>query len=151
MKKLLPLILVLIGVGGGVGAGIALRPAPQAELEEQPAAAPDISAKHDYIKMGNQFVVPLLSQGRVTSMIVISLSLEVQVGATDNVYLREPKLRDSFLQVMFDHANTGGFDGSFTDGTNLVTLRKSLLEAAQQVLGATVSDVLIVEIMRQDN
>ena len=52
---------------------------------------------------------------------------------------------------MFDHANAGGFRGTFTDGANLVVLRSALLEVAQSTLGDLVSDVLIVDIVRQDS
>jgi hypothetical protein len=54
------------------------------------------------------------------------------------------------LQVLFDHANSGGFNGSFTDGANLVLLREALLETALRIFGTDVTDVLIVDIVRQD-
>lgn len=146
MKALLPILLVLVIAGGATAAGLALRPAP-AEAEDTP---PPPTA-HDYVKMSNQFVVPVVEGGRVASMVILSLSLETTVGASAQVYAKEPKLRDGFLQVLFDHANTGGFRGSFTDAANLVTLRRSLAEAGQRVLGPILSDVLIVDIMRQDN
>ena len=73
-------------------------------------------ARPEYVKLNNQFVVPVVEDGRVAAMVVLSLSLEVEAGNTEAVYQREPKLRDAFLQVLFDHANVGGFCGSFTDG-----------------------------------
>jgi hypothetical protein len=100
--------------------------------------------------MTNQFVVPLINGGKVTSMIILSLSIEVKAGETADAYTKEPKLRDAFLQVMFDHANAGGFDGPFTDSANMIALRKALLEAAQQILGEKALDVLITDIVRQD-
>ena len=66
------------------------------------------------------------------------------------IYSKEPKLRDSFLQVLFDHANIGGFDGAFTNANNLAVLRGALREVAQKDMGDQVTDVLIVEIARQD-
>jgi flagellar protein FliL len=66
--------------------------------------------------MANQFIVPVMKKGKVAAMVILSLSLEVKPGMTSKVYDMEPKLRDVFLQVMFDHANAGGFDGSYTDG-----------------------------------
>ena len=81
---------------------------------------------------------------------VLQLSLEVTAGATADVDAAEPKLRDVFLQVLFDHANSGGFDGAYTDAANLITLRTALLEAAKSVLNDTVSDVLITDILRRD-
>jgi flagellar protein FliL len=104
----------------------------------------------EYVKLNNQFVVPVVENGNVTAMVILSLSLEVSPGSTEAVYAREPKLRDVFLQVLFDHANSGGFRGTFTDGANLVVLRTALLEIARRTLGEIVTDVLIVDIARQD-
>jgi len=158
IRKLIPVLLALCGLGAGMGAGLVLRPAaeipPAAEGEAAAhEAAPeetDPELLPDYVKLNNQFIVPVLEDGRVVSMVIISLSLEVKQGTSEQVYAREPKLRDVFLQVMFDHANSGGFRGSFTDGANLVLLRKALLEVAKSTLGDIVSDVLIVDIVRQD-
>jgi flagellar FliL protein len=173
LRKLFPVILGLAGLGVGVGAGIALRPeagsGPEADAEANgAAAAPSHDAEGgeeatdsghaegegsgpDYVKLNNQFVVPVVRDGRVAAMVVLSLSLEVEPGNTEAVYQREPKLRDVFLQVLFDHANVGGFSGSFTDGSNLIVLRTSLKEAAALVLGTSVRDVLITDIARQDS
>ena len=93
----------------------------------------------------------MVESGQVAALVVVSLSLEVTAGSTETVFAREPKLRDVFLQVLFDHANAGGFRGSFTDGSNLIVLRQALKEVAMQVLGDMVSDVLIVDIARQDS
>lgn len=152
MKRvILPVLLALLGLGGGIGAGLLLRPtgdhaaAPPAAEDSAPAAAPE------YVKLTNQFIIPLIEAERISSIVVLSLSLEVAAGSSDTVYAREPRLRDSFLQILFDHANTGGFRGSFTDGGNLATLRRSLLDAAQTVLQDSVTDVLITDLARQDS
>lgn len=152
IRKLIPLLLGLVGLGLGLGAGLFLRPAPEeAEAHAEEAAHEEEVAPPEYVKLNNQFVVPVLEGGRVVSMVVLSLSLEVTAGSTETVYSREPKLRDAFLQVLFDHANAGGFRGSFTDGSNLVLLREALTEKAIGVLGEAVTDVLITEIGRQDS
>lgn len=116
----------------------------EGEGEADPATAPE------YVKMSNQFVIPVVSEGEVASMVLLSLSLEVKAGGTEQTYSIEPKLRDAFLQVLFDHANSGGFAGSFTDGANLVVLRRALLEVARKTTGDLVLDVLISDITRQD-
>lgn len=163
MRKLFPILLALLGLGGGVGGGLYLRPAAEAEGHEPAADAHATEGEEhtegeepgegtpEYVKMNNQFVVPVMTEGRVSAMVVLSLSLEVETGSTEAVYAREPRLRDAFLQVLFDHANTGGFAGSFTDGSNLIVLRTSLKEAAAMVLGTMVTDVLITDIARQDS
>ena len=154
LGKLIPVILALVGLGAGVGAGLFLRPAPAAEDHPAEGTDPAAAGEHgeaadaeavdeegepeegapEYVKMNNQFVVPVVEDGRVAAMVVLSVSIEVEAGNTEAVYQREPKLRDVFLQVLFDHANTGGFSGSFTDGANLIFLRTSLKEAAVLVI-----------------
>lgn len=165
MGKLIPLVLALIGLGAGVGAGIALRPEPEAAAMDEthpcgditplaePAEKPKPVAPEtptDFAKMANQFVIPLISDDAVTSMVVMSLSLEVVQDQVEAVYEREPKLRDAFLRVLLDHANSGGFDGAFTSNGAMDTLRRALSETAYRELGDVLIDVLIQDINRQD-
>ncbi len=162
MKKILPILLALLGTGAGVGAGVFLRPAPPevAETdaqttEEEVAKEPEkeetpVGEQREYVKLSNQFVIPLVEKGAVNALVVMSLSVEVVPGNRDAIFAREPKLRDSFLQVLFDHANIGGFRGAFTDANNLAVLRSALREVAQRDGGDIVTDVLILEVARQD-
>ncbi len=165
MKLILPIVLALAGVAAGVGAGFVLpgdKAAPPAaepaDAPEKPApAAPEprldaeALADREFVKMNNQFVIPIVTQTRVASLVVLSLTLEVEAGQAPQVYGREPKLRDLFLQVMFDQASLGRFSGEFTSSANLAPLREELRIVARRVLGDIVSDVLITEIARQDN
>lgn len=153
LSKLLPILLALVGLGAGLAGGVFLRPpAPNPdEVELAQEAAEKEETPPEYVKLNNQFVVPIVEGGQVVSLVALSLSLEVDAGNAEMVYSREPKLRDVFLQVLFDHANTGGFRGSFTDGSNLVLLRRALKEKAIGAVGDVVKDVLITEIARQDS
>lgn len=171
MKLILPVILLFLGIGGGVGAGIFLAPtAPEpaetalenacgpghspeqaaASSAPTPAASVEDSKDSDYARLNNQFVVPVVSDGRVRSLVVVSLSVEVSSGKQDIVFEREPKLRDAFLQVLFEHANLGGFDGNFTSVSNMRSLRDALRGAARESVGPDATDVLILEMVRQD-
>ncbi|CUK12685.1 hypothetical protein PH7735_03705 [Shimia thalassica] len=169
MKKVLPILLALFGVGLGAGAGFYLKQEnaekPE-DLSEECVAfehggltnltkgeevEDSISAvDKDYAKLNNQFVIPIVQEEAVESLVLISLSIEVVSGNKDLVFEREPKLRDALLQVMFDHANMGGFKGMFTNSSNLKVLRTALLETAQKTLGDVVSDVLILDLARQE-
>lgn len=165
MKKLLPILLALIGTGAGVGAGIFLAPSGEESAPAEAHASEEMQAEEDhaagddhegaagpvYVKMNNQFVIPIVEKDRVQSLVVLSLSLEIIGAGQEIVYNQEPKLRDVFLRVLFDHANIGGFEGNFTESRRMEILRRSLHEAARNVLGSIVGDVLITEIARQDS
>ena len=159
IRKILPVILGLLGLLIGAGAGYFLRPAPAAPAAgAAPAEAHAAEAKPgepavlpEFAKLSNQFVIPVMQSGKISAMVILSLSLEVETGASPEVYNAEPKLRDAFLQVLFDHANSGGFAGVYTDGANLVVLRQALLESAKSILGEKVKDVLITDLVRQDS
>ena len=150
IRKLIPVILALLGLGIGIGAGFFLRPTPMAAPTVEVALL-DPALTPEYVKLSNQFIVPVMVKGKVSAMVILTLSLEVKSGTTSAVYDSEPKLRDVFLQVLFDHSNSGGFSGAYTDGANLLLLRRALLEAAKGVLQEAVLDVLIMDIVRQDS
>ena len=165
MGKLLPVILMLAGGAIGGGAGIFMKSAPAPMCEEAEAAdhscdEPSVAeGEHeeaenenevDYVAMKNQFVVPVIQNELVRSLVVLSLSLETAPENTELLFSKEPKLRDAFLRVLFDHSHIGGFNGAFTESGRLSILRVALLEAARSVVGKVVSDVLITDIVRQE-
>ncbi|SLN32001.1 flagellar basal body-associated FliL family protein [Pseudooctadecabacter jejudonensis] len=171
MKKLLlPLILMIVGTAAGGGVGMFLMNAEDPdetmlvetsgnpcgdehdsdEMMAEEASDPVPLEQREYARMSNQFIVPVILNDKVAAMMVMSLSLEVEVGGQEAVFSHEPRLRDAFLQVMFDHANMGGFNGAFTSTANMRLLRNSLQEAADRVMLGHISDVLIVDIVRQD-
>jgi len=111
---------------------------------------PTANQGYEYVKLNNQFIVPVISGSKVGALVVMSLSIEVTAGNNAVVYKVEPKLRDAFLQVLFNHANSGGFDGEFTSGQKMDDLRGSLFQAAVRILGPIATDVLVIDIVRQD-
>lgn len=158
--KLLGLAVPVVALAAGVGLGVAgaammggeaPEEPPGAEAAETPEAPPpDLSAPTEFAELGNQFVVPVLGEGAVRALVLVSITLEVAEGASGQVYSLEPRLRDAFLQVLFDHANAGGFDDRFTQGDRMSLLRQGLREAADRLLGPILRDVLIVDIVRQE-
>jgi flagellar protein FliL len=160
LRLILPIILSCLGLSGGIGLGLFLKPDPAHEEAEIQCAEPvegheiqasTVETLNDYIKLNNQFIIPIVKEEKVASLVVMSISLEVAPGQSELVYQREPKIRDALLRVMFDHANIGGFDGEFTENGTLNNLRIGLLEASKAVAGDSVIDVLIVDLARQDN
>ncbi len=174
IKKVLPILLLIGGFGAGVAASIALSPLAEPQAQKSQTKDDKATAKaetdkqkkenvkvssdtegekkeqHEYLKLPKQFVVPVVEQDRIAALVTMSLSLETRAGVSEEIYAIEPNLRDGFLQVLFDHANVGGFDGNFTHSDNLQLLRRTLLEEAQKHLGTDVSRVLIMSVSRQD-
>lgn len=164
MKKIIPILMLLLGSAAGVGAGVYLRPAPDPEkIKAEEIAKKDAEEAADskkdelptegkeYIKLSNQFVVPIVQKDRIASMVVMTLSVEAPEGQGQAVYDLEPKIRDAFLRVLFDHATIGGFDGAFLNNNNLDVVRRNLRAVAHKTFGKDlISDVLIFEIARQD-
>jgi hypothetical protein len=104
-----------------------------------------------YITMDKPFVVPVFEGEKVVAMVVLSVSVETDTHSAPVVEGVKPRLRDSFLAAMFRHANSGGFNGSFTTGQKMEDLKAALLGAAHEVLVETpVGEVLITEIARQE-
>lgn len=174
LKLLLPLLLLVAGTSAGIGAAILTAPEEETPSQEDTDHSNDThsdtghgeekaeesghnsgghgeAAEAGFVAFDHQFVVPIVQGDKVTSMVVLSLSLEAEPGLREAIHLRQPKLRDLFLRVLFDHANMGGFQGAFTRSGNLELLRTALREAAQKEMGAGIRDVLIVDIARQDS
>lgn len=177
MKKLLlPVLMLVFGLGGGVAAGMFTQ-SPAADVADETADSPEAAADDivdedapaedgatedatedsdetsgavEFLNMTNQFVIPLVDDGNVHGIVVMTISLEVVEGTIASVNLLQPKLRDQFLQVLFNHANNGGFDGNFTDFRYLKSLKEELLRNARVVAGRDVTDVLILDLVRQD-
>ncbi len=169
IAKLLPVIFLVAGLGAGIGAGVFLAPGKSAQThaeddakDQKPDKTKDKAqdakgekdksgkdAEFEYLKLTKQFVVPVLERDEIAALVTLSVSLEAKPGISEAFYAIEPKLRDGFLQVLFDHANTGGFAGVFTESDNLDVLKRSLLEVAKKSMGDDVSRVLIMSVSRQ--
>ncbi len=131
-------------------------PADEAHGTETPpspsdgAGDPAVPEDAEFLRLNDQFMVPLVRGDRVAALVVITLGLEIGAGQSEAVRSREPRLRALLLQTLFDHANTGAFEGMFTASSNMRILRESLTRAAQEVSGDTIRAVLVLDIVRQD-
>ena len=178
LRAVIPVILLLSGVAGGVWFGMSLTESSENEIvtgdggaagteldlengteeddvaETRPTVPPRVEPASDtteYVRLNNQFIVPIVRDGSVRSLVVLGLSVEVLTGGSAEIFNREPRIRDSFLRVLFAHANAGGFDGNFTEAAQLAPLREGLVEVLEGILGGEiVYDVLITDITRQD-
>lgn len=173
-KALLFALLAFLSAAGGLGAAIATAPAPDSaggahasddaheDAHAHEADTPE-SAAHDdhdqghdghgdaasYIKLPNQFIVPVVRDGVVSAMAVLSLGVETPESHQPEVLSMRPKLTDAFLTALFEHSNAGGFDGDFTSQNARSLLKSHLLTAAHETAGEYVTDILLLELNLQ--
>ncbi|QIK40625.1 flagellar basal body-associated FliL family protein [Pontivivens nitratireducens] len=150
MRLLFILLLVLASAGGGAGSAWFLRPGSEVMEVGNAAEDPQDLEHYSYVELQNQFVVPLTEGDTVTGLVAVSLAIEGKKGEEQTILHAEPRLRDAFLRVLFEHARADGFQGDFTNDTSMAELRSRLSAAALDNLGQIVSGVLITSVTRQD-
>ena len=158
--KILAILLVPLGLIGGLAGGHFLAPPPPEEVkEEKPKDDAKMAKKKppkldlsnaDYAKLDKHFIIPVVEEGAVSALVVITMAIEVNKESRDLVFEHEPKLRAEFLNVFFNHAQSGGFSGVFIQTQAMNDLRASLNAAAWSVLGEAAHQVLITSMTRQD-
>lgn len=157
IKKLLAQAIPLIALIGGVAAGDMLKPQPTTEpaAEEVPHGdddghgAEEEKGKAAWFTFPNQFFVPMMRNGDMGAVMILTLSLETEEAHLEAMKQQEHRLRDALLRQLMVRANSGGFDGNFTSEASLGTLRKDLLGAVDDVSDLPITAVLIEDIARQ--
>ncbi|MBK4216382.1 hypothetical protein JJJ17_10640 [Paracoccus caeni] len=157
MRKILTLIVPLIALAAGLAAGDMLRPNTAADeaAAQDPGADPD-ARNHlgevyadAWFTFPNQFFVPMMRNGDLNAMMVLTLTLETNDRSLQAMGQQEHRLRDALLRQLIMHANAGGFDGNFTTEASLAILRRKLLETARDATDLPVNAILIEDIARQ--
>jgi flagellar basal body-associated protein FliL len=146
MKRTLAVIGVVLGlaVGGGAGSYWYMAPAQDA------SASRLASADHAFVDMERKFVVPLVRGSRVRSLVVVDLRLEVRSSAETRAQELKPRIRDLFLDTLYEMAVAGAFDGDLYSNNVQGEMRARLLEDARRVLQDDATAILIGELLRQD-
>ena len=159
MSKLIPLFVFVLFSGLGAFAGLQMQGPSDSDVADDMAdseeekttkESPETEASTELVKLNNQFIIPVIDDDTVASLVVVSLGIEIASSQAGTVFSLEPKLRDAFLQVLFNHANIGGFDAAFTNSRNMNFLREALLSAGQSIAGDGVYGVFITDLARQD-
>lgn len=156
LRFLIPLAMMVAGAIGGLFAGAGKAPAPEAEAaEEQSTEAEEPRAEVppeglSYVDVGGQFVIPVIGDAGVRALVAIKLKIAVETAGSERAAAMVPKLRDAFLQVLLDHAATGGFGNAFLADDSLERLRYALDGAGLKLVGDDYARVLIVDVVRQD-
>ena len=103
-----------------------------------------------YLKFKRQFVVPVMTAGAIEALIIINLNLELDDQAPDNAYSFEPKLRDAITRELLGLSNRGIFGDNLTSAGSYEEIRQKLLTACRYVIKEGITDILILDIARQE-
>ncbi|PHS37761.1 MAG: hypothetical protein COA91_09375 [Robiginitomaculum sp.] len=103
-----------------------------------------------YMKFKRQFVIPIMDKGKIKSLVILNINLELDKSAPQSAYTLEPKLRDAIMRELLALSHAGAFSDDLTSAETYDKLRSSLLDASQAVLKKGVKNVLILDLMRQD-
>lgn len=154
-------------MAGGIFAGELMRPPPplpepgeaeasashsdaEAEAADHASSAEAEAEEPAWFKFPTQFFVPMIRNGSVDAVMVLTLTVEMPKSSEEYIFHQEHRLRDALLRVLLIHANTGGFEGNFTSDIHLGDLREKLLKTARKTSGDDIRAILIEDIARQE-
>ena len=103
-----------------------------------------------YYKFSREFVVPLMSNGRVKSLVILNINLEADSDVSDKLFAMEPKLRDNIMATLIALSNDGVTLEEVTDVNSYETIRTMILLNLEKVMSSGIRNVLILDMAKQD-
>ncbi|WP_291078862.1 flagellar basal body-associated FliL family protein [Hyphomonas sp.] len=103
-----------------------------------------------YYKFSREFVVPMIEDDRVQSLVILNLNLEVDTAISSELFSKEPVLRDNIMTTLVKLSSGGRTLNSITDVENYETLRSMILANLQNEVPEGIRNVLILDMARQD-
>ncbi|HBT37457.1 MAG TPA: hypothetical protein DEB52_16055, partial [Hyphomonas sp.] len=89
------------------------------------------SGEVTYYKFTREFVVPMIEDDRVQSLVILNLNLEVDTSISQELFSKEPVLRDNIMTTLVKLSSGGRTLNSITDVDNYETLRAMILTNLQ--------------------
>ena len=103
-----------------------------------------------YYKFTREFVVPIIRNGRVSSLVILNLNLEADASMGRKLYDMEPKLRDNIMTTLITLSNDGTTFESMTSVKNYESIRSLVLQNLGSVVKEGITNVLIADLAKQD-
>jgi hypothetical protein len=103
-----------------------------------------------YQKFKRQFVIPVMGDKKIKSLVIMNFNLELNEDAPSNSFSLEPKLRDAFMKDLLMLSNEGVFSDDLTSPESYEEIRETLLGSSRRILNDGVNDVLILDIAKRD-
>ncbi len=108
------------------------------------------SGSTTYYKFSREFVVPVLRGGRVKSLVILNINLEVDQKISGDLFSLDPKLRDNIMTTLITLSNDGHTFETITDVESYETVRSMILMNLKNVVPEGVQNVLILDMAKQD-
>ena len=109
------------------------------------------SDKVDYLKFKRQFVIPVMNDKKIDSLLIMNFNLELNEDAPSDSFQLEPKFRDAFMRDLLELSNQGLFSDDLTSPKTFEIIRETLLGSSRRILEEGVENVLILDIVRRDS
>jgi flagellar basal body-associated protein FliL len=103
-----------------------------------------------YYKFTREFVVPIIRENHVESLIILNLNLEADAEISQKLFEMEPKLRDNIMTTLITISNDGHTFESITDVESYESVRSMILANLKSVVSTGIHNVLIMDMAKQD-
>lgn len=174
MKLIITSIVAIVFVAIGSFAGVMLKPAVEvsatpssaeagkeggdyAKDEKKGAKKKDdgydksaYSSDSAYYKFSREFVVPIMRDGQVKSLVILHINLETDSATSDELFSEEPRVRDNIMTTLIGLSNDGRTLEDLTNINHYETMRSMILMNLKDAIAPGIRNVLIVDVAKQD-
>lgn len=107
-------------------------------------------SKSEYYKFTREFVVPIMRDETVRSLVILNINLEVESGMNSELFSMDPKLRDNIMSTLVALGNDGVTLERMTSAESYETIRSMVKKNLSSVVASGIKNVLIVDLGKQD-
>lgn len=104
----------------------------------------------NYFRFSREFVIPLMRNERVASLVILNISLETDASVAEELFSKEPKLRDNIMTTLVHLSNDGSTLSALTSVDNYEKVRAMILTNLENVVPHGIQNVLILDAAKQD-
>lgn len=108
------------------------------------------SGETAYFKFSREFVVPIMRDDQVKSLVILHVTLETDESTADDLFSEEPKLRDNIMTTLIGLSNDGRTLEEPTNINNYETIRAMMLMNLRDSISDGIQNVLIVDMAKQN-
>lgn len=108
-----------------------------------------VDGQLSYFEFRREFIVPVLSDGRVDALVIININLEVEPSLSEKLFNMEPKLRDNIMTSLVGLSSESYIFKNITDVQNYETIRSVVLANLRAEVASEIRNVLIMDVAKQ--